>query len=130
MWVDFGRFSNGRSARLISRRLPEAALGPMTENRSDFTLMDFDIGPAIAPGPGLPEVLMPVERLSRMDADNISLPRSITVAMNHMRGTLNGRRFDMQAVAPDERVRLGATEIWEFANDASGRGMMRNFQII
>ena len=33
---------------------------------------------------------------------------------------LNGRSFDdMHAVADDEKVKLGATEVWEFANDAS-----------
>jgi len=30
--------------------------------------------------------------------------------------TLNDRTFDMTAVAQDEIVRLGTTEVWEFAN--------------
>jgi len=38
--------------------------------------------------------------------------------------TLNGRSFQMTAVAPDERVRLGSTEIWEFVNEGGGRGGM------
>jgi FtsP/CotA-like multicopper oxidase with cupredoxin domain len=33
-------------------------------------------------------------------------------------GFLNGRTFDMEAVADDERVRLGTTEVWEFVNDS------------
>jgi FtsP/CotA-like multicopper oxidase with cupredoxin domain len=44
--------------------------------------------------------------------------------MNHMQGLINGRVFDMQEVARDEIVRLGATEIWEFENDSFGMGMM------
>jgi FtsP/CotA-like multicopper oxidase with cupredoxin domain len=40
--------------------------------------------------------------------------------MSMMRGQafLNGRTFDMEAVADDERVRLGTTEVWEFVNDS------------
>jgi FtsP/CotA-like multicopper oxidase with cupredoxin domain len=40
--------------------------------------------------------------------------------MSMMRGQkfLNGRTFEMEAVADDERVRLGTTEIWEFVNDS------------
>ncbi|NOX61648.1 MAG: multicopper oxidase family protein [Chloroflexi bacterium] len=36
--------------------------------------------------------------------------------------TINGRTFQMEAVAPDETVELGAVEIWEFSNNASGGG--------
>jgi FtsP/CotA-like multicopper oxidase with cupredoxin domain len=32
---------------------------------------------------------------------------------------LNGRTFDMESVSDDERVRLGATEVWEFVNDSA-----------
>ena len=40
--------------------------------------------------------------------------------MSMMRGQvfLNDRTFDMEAVADDERVRLGTTEVWEFVNDS------------
>jgi FtsP/CotA-like multicopper oxidase with cupredoxin domain len=40
--------------------------------------------------------------------------------MSMMRGQnfLNGRTFEMEPVADDERVRLGTTEIWEFVNDS------------
>ena len=40
--------------------------------------------------------------------------------MSMMRGQafLNGRIFDTEAVADDERVRLGTTEVWEFVNDS------------
>lgn len=34
-----------------------------------------------------------------------------------MQWGFNGRSFEMNAVAPDEIVRLGTTEIWEFANN-------------
>jgi bilirubin oxidase len=36
----------------------------------------------------------------------------------HMQGTLNGRSFEMEAVAPDERVPVGRTCAWTFSNPA------------
>jgi bilirubin oxidase len=46
------------------------------------------------------------------------------LAFRHMRGFLNGRRFDtedMVAVADDEWLPVGESTVWTFAND--GRGM-------
>jgi bilirubin oxidase len=46
------------------------------------------------------------------------------LAFRHMRGFLNGRRFDaedMMAVAEDERLPAGEASVWTFSND--GRGM-------
>jgi bilirubin oxidase len=46
------------------------------------------------------------------------------LAFRHMRGFLNGRRFDtndMMAVANDERLPVGVASVWTFTND--GRGM-------
>lgn len=46
------------------------------------------------------------------------------LAFRHMRGFLNGRRFDtkdMMAVADDEWLPVGESAVWTFAND--GRGM-------
>ncbi|HEY79883.1 MAG TPA: twin-arginine translocation signal domain-containing protein [Anaerolineae bacterium] len=38
--------------------------------------------------------------------------------------TINGRTFQMEAVAPDETVELGAQEIWEFSNNFPNGGGM------
>jgi FtsP/CotA-like multicopper oxidase with cupredoxin domain len=43
-------------------------------------------------------------------------PRRFAVSMAMMRWTLNGQPFDMNEVAANERIRLGATEDWEFSN--------------
>lgn len=43
------------------------------------------------------------------------------LAFRHMRGFQNGRRFDMTAVAADERLPLRRAAVWTFSND--GRGM-------
>lgn len=57
------------------------------------------------------------------DARNASNPRTFRLAMSMMEWTVNGRTFQMDAVANDERVRRGSTEVWELVNDAS-TGMM------
>ena len=48
------------------------------------------------------------------------------LAFRHMRGFLNGRRFDTQdmaAVADDERLPVGKASIWTFANNGDGMPM-------
>jgi bilirubin oxidase len=45
------------------------------------------------------------------------------LAMDMMRGTLNGRSFQMTAVAPDERLPLGAETRWTFSNERAGMAM-------
>jgi len=54
-------------------------------------------------------------------ADRVA-PRVITVTAGGMQWLLNERPFDMQSVASNETVSLGAKEVWEFAN--LGGGMM------
>jgi len=48
------------------------------------------------------------------------------LAFRHMRGFLNGRRFDTEdamAVAEDERLPARQTSVWTFANDGGGMPM-------
>ena len=45
------------------------------------------------------------------------------IAFRHMRGFLNGRRFDMGEVADDERLPLGEGTAWTFANDGGPMSM-------
>jgi FtsP/CotA-like multicopper oxidase with cupredoxin domain len=75
-------------------------------------------GPKAAP---LPDRLSVIEWPRIEEAINRDNPRTIRLQMGQGRVSLNGRIFDMEAVAPDERVKLGTTEVWEFANDS---GMM------
>jgi len=70
----------------------------------------------------LPDRLSTIEKISPNDA---VATKSITLAMRPPNGwTLNGRSFQMTAVAPEERVKLNTIEIWEFVNSGGGRGMM------
>lgn len=70
-----------------------------------------------------PARLVPLRGYDVADAVNRAQPRVIRPTMAMMQWGLNGRTFEMNAVAPDERVRLGAIEVWEFTNDR-GMGMM------
>ncbi len=72
---------------------------------------------------GLPSPLAHVPPARIEDARDVGRPRTFRLAMGMMEWTLNGRTFEMNAAASDERVALGSTEVWEFANDAS-MGMM------
>ena len=75
---------------------------------------------------------------ARSRATSIALPQAETalpegkyelrtqLAFRHMRGFLNGRRFDTEdpmAVAEDERLPAGRTSVWTFANDGGGMAM-------
>lgn len=64
----------------------------------------------------LPRQLSTLTRLRAGDAINRAHPRTFRITMARMRWGFNGRSFRMDAVAPDEVVRLGTTEVWEFAN--------------
>lgn len=57
---------------------------------------------------------------SSWDVPDGLLTRRFTAGMRMMRWRLNGRTFDMETAAADETVALGAKEIWEFDNSASG----------
>ncbi|RJQ77885.1 MAG: multicopper oxidase family protein [Desulfobacteraceae bacterium] len=142
LWADFSRHRGGDVVRLVSRPLPQAAAGGMMMGRgmmggrmgmmagrsplddTTFTVTTFKVGTAAGPRKDLPGRLRPIERYAREDADNTYSPKRFSLTMSHMQGLINGRVFDMQAVAPDEYVRLDGTEIWEFANDGLGMGMM------
>ena len=70
----------------------------------------------------LPDRLSTIEKLNPRDA---AATKTITLTMRPPNGwTLNGRTFQMTAVAPEERVKLGSIEIWEFVNSGGGMGMM------
>ncbi len=45
------------------------------------------------------------------------------LAFRHMRGFLDGRRFDMETVADDEHLPVGEASVWTFANDGGGMAM-------
>ena len=78
----------------------------------------FRIGSGAAAKSPPPVRLSKFPALDLREAVNRERPRRIQMSMMRGQAFLNGRTFDMEAVADDERVRLGTTEVWEFVNDS------------
>lgn len=77
----------------------------------------------------LPQRLSTVERYRTEEAVNQGYPKIFELLMRHMAWTINGRTFQMKAVAPDEKVKMNSMEIWEFVNRSGGMGMMGMMQM-
>lgn len=50
------------------------------------------------------------------DAVNAGNPRTITLGMQRMTFTVNGRVFEIDAIAPDEYIPFNTLEAWDFVN--------------
>lgn len=76
----------------------------------------------------LPAQLSTITRYRIEDAVNAANPRVFPISMGMpMRWLLNGRTFEMDAVAANEIVRLNTLEAWDFTNQA---GMMQMYHPI
>ncbi len=120
LWVDFSNNTVGESRQLIN--LPFDAFG----GEAAYPLFNAQVEEAVSHSFVLPTQLSVINGYAAADAVNQKRPRAFTMALRHGTGwTLNGRTFEMKAVAKDEIVRLGDLEVWEFENVAgNGMGMM------
>jgi len=122
LWVDFSEDEIGTERNLVS--LPFAAYG----GTSSYRVMPVKVEKDVQVAATLPENLSTITPHDTTQAVNRRSPRTFELAMGAgMRWSLNGRTFEMEAVADDEIVKLGDLEIWEFANLAGGgmgMGMM------
>ena len=48
----------------------------------------------------------------------------MALTLNGMQWLINGRQFEMEAVLPDETVKLGTSEVWEIVNKLNPGQMM------
>ena len=64
----------------------------------------------------LPDILVGLPQYRLQDAVNISSPRTIYLGMQHMVWTLNGRVFEIDAIAKDEYLPFEQLEVWDFVN--------------
>ncbi|HLC02715.1 MAG TPA: multicopper oxidase domain-containing protein [Anaerolineales bacterium] len=135
LWADFSGRTAGSKMRLVS--LPFSGFssgggmmgggmmgGSSLPNGASFDILSLKVGAKSAAVVPLPTSLATIVRHRVEDAVNRNHPRSFTLAMQGMIHTINGRVFEMDAVARDEIVRLGDLEIWEFANLEGGQGGM------
>jgi FtsP/CotA-like multicopper oxidase with cupredoxin domain len=130
LWADFGPNSSGDERTLVSLPVDGmTAIAPLGPGRvalgraSPIFKVKVD-RPSSGRG-RLPARLTTIERHRFADAVNATAPRRIQATMHHMGFGLNGRTFEMNAVAADEHGKLGTLEAWEFDNSSQGRmGMM------
>jgi FtsP/CotA-like multicopper oxidase with cupredoxin domain len=132
LWADFSQDTAGSEVKLVSLSFEgvEAAtmdmMGmmhhePALPNGASFDIMTFAVTEVVEHNLSLPAVLpavlLPVEVLNAQTAVNAGQPRTFVFAMDDaMNWTINGRSFEMDVVAEDEKVRFGDTEIWELVN--------------
>jgi blue copper oxidase len=132
LWADFGRQPTGAEVTLESLSFAAGGMGGMGGMGRGMMMMGGGAGRGVANGAPLTVCRFSVHgagerrRLPtrfeapgfrpREEVSNASDPRRFEVSMEMMRWMLNGRPFDMNEVASNERIKRGATEDWEFAN--------------
>jgi len=127
LWADFSGAEVSSEFKLVSLPFEGVEAGdmgmmgmmhaaPSLPNGAAFDIMTFAVTEVVAHTVTLPATLLPVETLAAAMAVNAA-PRPFVFAMDDaMNWTINGRTFEMDAVADDEKVRFGDTELWELVN--------------
>ena len=131
VWVDFNGMGKGDEATLVSQALDLGPLSSMTgpggmrgpaaggrflPNGAPFAVARFEISHTEKSSLRLPQQLSEFPPDDTDGAANRNAPRQFHIAMNHMRGVINNRVFEMTRVADDEVVQLGTRDVWEFIN--------------
>ena len=88
-----------------------------------FPIMNVQVTQEDSADATLPEVLSAPGFYVESEAHNRRRPRTFTMEMQHMSWLLNGRTYEMDAVARNEIVRLGDLEVWEFVNQSRHMAM-------
>lgn len=128
LWVDLSAAEPGSALRLVSDHYSAGMMGGMGGMMGNmmgasglpagarFDLLTLRVTHRERDGPPLPKVLDASLETPSVTSDTRIRRFELDMAM--MRGfSINGRRFQGTAVADDEIVALGDTEIWEFVND-------------
>jgi FtsP/CotA-like multicopper oxidase with cupredoxin domain len=95
-----------------------AAGQSMLANGAAFDVFKVHIQGARKSPLTIPSTLVGKPQYRLQDAVNVSSPRTIYLRMQHMLWTLNGRVFDLDAVAPDEYLPFEQLEVWDFINQS------------
>jgi FtsP/CotA-like multicopper oxidase with cupredoxin domain len=145
LWADFSNLPVGGELRLKSLAFSGAESGMMGmmggmmgrgmmrgmmqassfPQGTEFTVLRVRIDRAVKANADLPATLSRVDRYRLEQAENSHSPRTFEIGMRGMMAWgINGRTFEMEGVAREEIVKLGALEAWEFVNAAGGMGAM------
>lgn len=100
------------------------ANGLSLPNGAGFSILMIRVNRQETETLSLPNRLTHIDRYLPEDAVNLDYPRSFRLFMRHMTWTINGRIFETEAVATNEKVRMDTLEVWEFINEGGGTGMM------
>lgn len=153
---DFGTRRPGSEVALVSREFAGLGMmdGMMGRGGSSGGMMGGGMGGMMGrgmegmmrgmmvPGQGeeLPVARFDVGKQARTAGEELRLPPAprspreghelhTRLAFRHMRGFLDGRRFEMEAVADDERLPLDEGTVWTFANDGGPMSMAHPMHI-
>lgn len=137
VWLDLSRYRPGTELTLRSLELPDAIFGHMgrmgggmmggMNMGGELELLKVRVSGEEGESQELPGRLASLPAVNAGEAVNAADPRRFDFFMDRMQPVINGRTFEMTEVAPEERVRLGTTEVWEVTNSTgreSGRGGM------
>jgi FtsP/CotA-like multicopper oxidase with cupredoxin domain len=130
LWADFSGRPVG--SELILKNLAFAGFEsthmmgsrPVLPEGSDYDILRVRVERQGSGPSQLPARLSSFDDLRLEEAVNSHTPRTFTIAMQHMAWTINGRQFEINGVAPDEVVKAGTLEVWEFVNQPGRMGMM------
>jgi FtsP/CotA-like multicopper oxidase with cupredoxin domain len=119
---DAGAMAGGRmGGGMMGRMMGSAAALP---NGAGFTILRVRVNRSEKENLSLPQRLADIERYRITDALNPYDPKAFYLVPGHMAWTINGRTFQMVAVADDEKVQMNSLEVWDFINEGGGMGMM------
>ncbi|MDQ3446401.1 MAG: multicopper oxidase domain-containing protein [Pseudomonadota bacterium] len=148
---DFGARRDGAEIALVSRSFSSGMMGPSQAGNRGGGMMGGMMGGGMmggmmgpSQGDELHVARFTVAPGLRARAQTLALPAEearigestyelrTRLAFRHMRGFLNGRRFDsddMTAVADDEQLPVGKASVWTFSNDGGGMPMAHPMHI-
>jgi FtsP/CotA-like multicopper oxidase with cupredoxin domain len=127
--LDLSERPSGAEFQLRSIAFPAEAVGrvgmmgdsgPLPQG-APMALMTLRVSSASGPRVRLPERLCAPPESWRVQAD--APVRRVPLAFMQMNWLLGGRTFEMEAVAADETVAPGSTQVWEIHNQPNPMGM-------
>ena len=136
LWADFSSYSVGSETALVSlpfdagvtgggrRGRGMMGSGAALPNGAAFPVFKVKFNRRGKTTNKLPDQLSEIGFNRTEEAVNAGYPKQFHLLMRHMAWTINGRSFQMEAVAAEERVKLNSMEVWEFINTGGGSGMM------
>jgi FtsP/CotA-like multicopper oxidase with cupredoxin domain len=140
LWADFSKLGAGGEMTLQSLAYSGAESdetpgghggmsgmmggGRTLPNGAPFPVLKVRVARTERETRSLPTVLATLPRYRLGDAVNGNAPRRFGLTMRRMSWLINGRSFEMERVAPDERVKLSTAEAWEFVNERNPGEMM------